>query len=303
MKKVLLIILFAGTIASLFSQDLESASINIKDVKYDTTKISDLSDKLNIYLGFFGKFHTLELDNPDVNKKLILEPNGTTSIGLGFNYKWIGLSAGISPGFMNQDDEIYVVVITGAGDRVFCGGGELELSLCGVAAAVASIDRPVIAAINGDALGQGLELALSCDIRLASDKAQFGLPQVASGVIPMDGGTQRLPRLIGKGKALELILNAEIIGAEEAFEIGLVSKVVPQENLASEAETLSQNIASKAPISLRYVKEAVNKGLDLTLEQGLRLEADLYFLLHTTADRTEGIKAFREKRPPRFKGQ
>ena len=172
-----------------------------------------------------------------------------------------------------------------------------------VATAIASIDRPVIAAINGDALGEGLELALSCDIRLASDKARFGFPQVASGLIPMNGGTQRLPRLIGKGKALELILTAETIDAEEAFEIGLVSKVIPQEKLASEAETLAQNIASKAPISLRYVKEAVNKGMDLTLEQGLRLEADLYFLLHTTADRMEGIRAFLEKRPPKFKGK
>ncbi len=119
----------------------------------------------------------------------------------------------------------------------------------------------------------------------------------------MDGGTQRLPRLVGRSKALELILTAETISAEEAFEIGLVSQVVPQEKLASEVEALAQTIASKAPIALRYIKEAVNKGMDLSLEQGLRLEADLYLLLHTTADRTEGIKAFLEKRPPRFKGQ
>ncbi len=223
---------------------------------------------------------------------------------------------------INQDNSIYVVLITGAGDRAFCGGSELErLIQAGntvesfpanlrdvstkydVATAVAKIDCPVIAAINGDALGQGLELALSCDIRLASHRARFGFPQVASGLIPMDGGTQRLPRLIGKGKALELILTAETISAEEALEIGLVSQVVPQENLASAVEALAQTMTSKAPIALRFVKEAINKGLDLTLDQGLRLEADLYFLLHTTADRTEGIKAFLEKRPPRFKGQ
>ena len=223
---------------------------------------------------------------------------------------------------VNQDDNIYVVVITGAGDRAFCGGGELERLIqagntveassakledvgtkCNVAKAIAGIDRPVIAAINGDALGQGLELALSCDIRLASHGARFGFPQVASGLIPMGGGTQRLPRIVGRGKALELILTAETISAEEAFAIGLVSQVVPQENLASEVKALAQTIASKAPIALRYLKEAVNKGMDLTLEQGLRLEADLYFLLHTTADRTEGIKAFLEKRPPRFRGQ
>ncbi len=223
---------------------------------------------------------------------------------------------------INQDDNIYVVVITGAGDKAFCGGSELERLIqasntvevssaklkdvgikCNVATAIASIDRPVIAAINGDALGQGLELALSCDIRLASGDARFGLPQMASGLIPMDGGTQRLPRIVGKGKAVELILTAATISAKEALEIGLVSQVVPKEKLASEAEALAQTIASKAPIALRYIKEAVNKGMDLTLEQGLRLEADLYFLLHTTADRTEGIKAFLEKRPPRFKGQ
>jgi len=201
---------------------------------------------------------------------------------------------------VNQDDDIYVVVITGAGDKVFCGGSEVNSN---VAAAVAGIDRPVIATINGDALGEGLELALSCDIRLASDRARFGLPQVASGTIPMSGGTQRLPRLIGKGKALELIFTAETIDAARALEIGLVSKVIPQGDLADEAETLAQNLVSKAPISLRFVKEAVNKGMDLTLEQGLRLEADLYLLLHTTSDRTEGIKAFLEKRPPKFKGE
>jgi len=202
---------------------------------------------------------------------------------------------------INQDDDVYVVVISGAGDKAFCSGA--EGAKLNVAAAVAGIDRPVIAAINGEALGEGLELVLSCDIRLASDKARFGLPQIGSGVIPMNGGTQRLPRLIGKGKALELILTGEIIDAEEAFKIGLVSKVIPADKLDSEVEALAQKMAGQAPVSLRFVKEAVNKGMDITLEQGLRLEADLYFLLHTTADRTEGIKAFLEKRPPQFKGK
>lgn len=222
---------------------------------------------------------------------------------------------------INRDDSIYAVMIAGAGDKAFCGGSELERRLqtgagqmspanlkdpgvrYNVAAAVAGIDRPVVAAINGDALGEGLELALSCDIRLASDRARFGLPQVAAGLIPTDGGTQRLPRLIGKGKALELILTAATVSAAEALAIGLVSRVVPAEKLAAEAEALVRAIAGKGPIALRYVKEAVNKGMDLTLEQGLRLEADLYLLLQTTADRTEGIKAFLEKRPPRFQGR
>jgi enoyl-CoA hydratase len=206
---------------------------------------------------------------------------------------------------VNQDDDIYVVIVTGAGDKAFCGGGEVGESGApyNVAAAVAGIDRPVIAAVNGDALGQGAELALSCDIRLASQRARFGFSQVASGLIPVDGGTQRLPRIVGKGKALELILTADTISAGEALGIGLVSAVFPPEKLAAEAETLARTIAGKGPVALRFAKEAVNKGLDLTLEQGLRLEADLYFLLHTTADRTEGIKSFLDKRTPEFKGE
>jgi enoyl-CoA hydratase/carnithine racemase len=219
---------------------------------------------------------------------------------------------------INQDNDIYVVIITGTGD-VFCSGSELEKSSqsskkqprsdeeiakqYNISFSVAGIEKPVIAAINGDALGQGLELALACDIRIASQKARFGFPNVAMGLIPSDGGTQRLPRIIGKGKALELILTAEIIDTTEALDIGLVSKVVASESLISEVDALAKVMTSKAPISLRYIKEAVNKGLDLTLEQGLRLEADLYFLLHTTSDRTEGIKAFQQKRTPEFKGQ
>jgi enoyl-CoA hydratase/carnithine racemase len=204
---------------------------------------------------------------------------------------------------INQDGDIYVVTITGAGDKAFCSGVEKSGTRYSVATAIASIQKPVIAAINGDALGQGLELALSCDIRLSLDEAMFGFPEVARGLIPFDGGTQRLPRIVGRAKALELILSAEIITAEEALRIGLVSKLVKGASLAAETEALARTIAAKAPIALRFIKEAVSKGLDLTLEQGLRLEADLYFLLHTTADRTEGITAFLKKRPPKFKGR
>ena len=206
---------------------------------------------------------------------------------------------------INQDEAIYVVILSGAGDKAFCKGGGVEKTgkVYSAAAAVAAIEKPVIAAINGDALGPGLELALSCDIRLASDKAKFGFLEVAEGLIPADGGTQRLPRIVGRGKALELILTAETITAKEALEIGLVSKIVSPKELMLEAEALAKTIAAKGPIALRFIKEAVNKGLDLTLEQGLRLEADLYFLLHTTKDRTEGITAFLEKRTPKFKGQ
>jgi enoyl-CoA hydratase len=171
------------------------------------------------------------------------------------------------------------------------------------AEAIAGIDRPTIAALNGDAFGQGLELALACDIRIAASEVKLGLPQILEGHIPVDGGTQRLARIVGKGKALEMVLTGEIIDAQEALEIGLVNRVFSRDDLVAEAEAMAKTIESKAPLALRYCKEAVNKGLDLTLEQGLRLEADLYFLLHTTADRAEGIRSFLEKRLPDYKGK
>lgn len=223
---------------------------------------------------------------------------------------------------IKEDEAIRAVVITGAGTKAFCLGNELEqapsfkrtvpLSITeaedlvlrySVSSAIASISCPVVAAINGNALGQGLELVLSCDIRIASKTVSFGFPNVIYGLLPMDGGTQRLPRLIGKGKSLEMLLTGDLIDAEEALRIGLVSKLMAPEELISEVDQLIRKIKEKAPIALKYIKEAVIKGLDLTLEQGLRLEADLYFLLHTTQDRTEGITAFRGKRTPRFQGK
>ena len=216
---------------------------------------------------------------------------------------------------INQDNDIYVVIVTGSGS-VFCNGNELQTpgkipprgeaetqQKYNIAAAVAAMEKPVIAAVNGDAFGDGLELALACDVRIAAQNARFGLPEIAAGLIPSGGGTQRLPRIVGRGKALEMILTGETIDAAEALENGLVTKIVPAESLMPEVEALAKAMAVKAPVSLRYIKEAINKGLDLTMEQGLRLEADLYFLLHTTGDRTEGIKAFQQKRPPEFKGQ
>ena len=204
---------------------------------------------------------------------------------------------------INGDDEIYVVTLTGSGSA-FCTGCEKDAAKkYHPAAVIASIDRPVIAAINGDALGPGLEIALSCDIRIASAQARFALPQVTQGLIPTGGGTQPLPRIIGRGKALELLMTAATFIAAEALEIGLVSKIVPPDALAGEVARLAETIAAKGPLALRYLKEAILKGMDLTLEQGLRLEADLYFLLHTTADRTEGIKSYLEKRPPKYEGK
>ena len=205
---------------------------------------------------------------------------------------------------INQDEEIGAVLLLAAGDNFSSGSDPGEWALVADAPrAIASLERVVIAAINGDALGEGLELALSCDIRVASEGARFCLPHTSYGLMPGGGGTQRLPRLVGKGKTLEMILTAEPIDAAEAYRIGLVSKVVPPGELLQEVEEIAKRIVTCGPIALRYCKAAVNKGLDLTLEQGLRLEADLYFLIQTTADRMEGIKAFLEKRSPQFKGR
>jgi len=210
------------------------------------------------------------------------------------------------------DKELRVVVLTGKGEKALSFGTNLidpgSLNYWGPrfaswAEPISNFDQPVIAAIQGDATGQGLELVLACDIRIATEASRFGLPHIEEGLIPWDGGTQRLPRLIGRAKALEMILTGEMIDAQEAYRIGLVNKVVPLDKLITVAMDMAKEIASKGPIALRYAKEAVYKGMDMTLEQGLRLEADLYLLIHTTKDRTEGIRAFQEKRTSKFEGK
>lgn len=168
---------------------------------------------------------------------------------------------------------------------------------------VSKLDIPVIMSINGYALGQALELALACDMRIAAFASYFGLPHINDGIIPWDGGTQRLSRLIGKSNALEMILTGQTIKGEEALRIGLVNQLTDGGQLVPKVMKTAQKMAAKGPIALKYTKEVVHKGMDLTMDQALGLEADLYFLLHTSKDRTEGIKAFQEKRKARFNGE
>jgi len=162
--------------------------------------------------------------------------------------------------------------------------------------------QPVIACIQGEALGAGLELALACDIRIAAEGATFALGDVAVGRVPAGGATQRLPRLIGRGKASEMILLGEPLDAQAALACGLVSTVVPRDALDAHARTLAERIAAQGPIAVRYAKESMLRGLDMPLEQALRYETDLTVILQTTADRAEGVSAFLEKRPPKFGG-
>ena len=167
---------------------------------------------------------------------------------------------------------------------------------------LADLPQPVVCAISGDATGAGLELALACDIRIAAEGLTFSVPEVSMGLLPLAGGTQRLPRLVGRGKALEMILTGEPIGAEEALRVGLVSAVVPRGRLLAEAESIASRIAERGPLAVRYAKEAISRGLEMPLEQALRFETDLTIILQTTEDRAEGVRAFLEKRNAEFKG-
>ena len=210
---------------------------------------------------------------------------------------------------VNQDESVRVATLSGKGQTFSYGWERLrarsrgELGTYQAAAAIAAIQIPVIAAINGDASGQGLELALAADIRIAVTTARMGMPQVHYGVLPWDGGTQRLPRLVGRTHALELLLTGNHVDAAQAFRMGLLSQVVEPQELPTVVEHVAGQIAALAPVAARYAKESVAKGMDMTLHQALRLEADLNILLHGTGDRSEGIRSFLERRPPRFRGK
>jgi len=220
-------------------------------------------------------------------------------------------------GELAVSDDARVIVVLGAGERAFSAGADIREFVEPQAptrfregrkrldfrSVMDRCSQPIVAGIRGYAFGGGLELALACDLRVAGEDARLGLTEIDLAIIPGGGGTQRLPRLVGRGRALEMILTGARIDAREAWRIGLVERVVPADEVKSAALDLARTLAAKAPVALRYAKEAVVKGLGLSLVDGLRLEHDLATLLRTTEDRIEGAKAFLEKRKPRFTGK
>ena len=215
---------------------------------------------------------------------------------------------------LSASAEVRAVIITGAGEKAFIAGGDIsmlrelgpvearELALLaqGVCTAIEQSPKPFIAAVNGYALGGGCELAMSCDIRIAAEHARFGQPEVNIGTLPGFGGSQRLPRLVGKGRALEMILTGDMIDAQEAWRIGLVNKVVPQAELMAVTRSLAAKLASKSQMALKLCKEVVVNGLEMDLQRACSYEADLFALSFATADQQEGMAAFLEKRAPVF---
>ncbi len=215
------------------------------------------------------------------------------------------------------DKEVRVAILTGAGEKAFIAGADInelakhnpieakEYTHSGqsVLDLIENLGKPVIACVNGFALGGGCELAMACTMRLASDNAKFGQPEVKLGIIPGYGGTQRLPRLVGKGIAMQLVLAGEMITAQEAHRIGLVNEVVPQGELLARAAAIAQKIVANAPLAVQYAMEAVNRGMEMTLAEGLYLEATLFGVCCATEDKNEGTKAFLEKRQAQFKGK
>lgn len=217
-----------------------------------------------------------------------------------------------------SDSGIRVLILSGAGDKSFISGSDLTelanftpLEMGRFMATLGQrfytrfeqLEKPVIAMINGLCLGAGLELALACDIRIASESARFGQPEILIGIIPGGGGTQRLSRLVGIGKAKELILTGKMIDASEALRIGLVNQVTPADQLQETVESLAQAISKQSPLTVEWAKRAINTGQDTSLSTGLAYEALVECLLFSTEDRKEGMKAFLEKRKPQFKGE
>ncbi len=219
---------------------------------------------------------------------------------------------------LGENNEVRVVILTGFGDKFFVAGADIkEIATLnattgayfakkgqGILSVIENLGKPVIAAVNGFALGGGCELALACTIRIASKNAKFGLPELGLGVIPGFGGTQRLSRIIGKGRSFEYMLTGDMIAADEAYIMGLANKVVEQENLMKTAVTMAQKMCANAPLAIKYCLEAVNSGLNVGLEEGLKLESDLFGLTCATGDMKIGMQAFIDKKDkPDFKGE
>jgi enoyl-CoA hydratase/carnithine racemase len=215
------------------------------------------------------------------------------------------------------DDAVRIVIITGAGEKAFVAGADIsELAKNDTVAAkeyahrgqavldlIENLGKPTIACINGFALGGGCEIAMACSMRLASENAKLGQPEVKLGLIPGYGGTQRLPRLVGKGIAMQMLLSGELITGQEALRIGLVNEVVPPADLVTRAEAIANKIIANAPLAVRYAMDAVNRGMEMTVADGLFLEATLFGVCCATEDKNEGTKAFLEKRPAQFRGR
>lgn len=249
-----------------------------------------------------GAVGILTLDRPEVFNCLNME----TLVAL---RQWIAQ--------LSQDKDTRVVIVTGAGDKAFCSGADLKerrtmteqqvqlyiRTIRDTFSELEKLPKPVIAAINGLALGGGTELALACDLRMMSDTAQMGLTETALGIIPGAGGTQRLPRLVGKGIAKELIFSARRVLPEEAERIGLVNRVVPADQLMVEALAMAEQMAVNAPIALAQAKFAIDCGMEVDLASGLMLESNAYQVLIPTKDRLEGLEAFKEKRKPVYRGE
>ena len=220
-------------------------------------------------------------------------------------------------GDARDDASVRGVILTGSGDKAFAAGADIaEMSTStgvqaeestrhaqAVTELIENLGKPVIGAVNGFALGGGCELAMACTIRIASENAKFGQPEVKLGIMPGAGGTQRLPRLIGKGRALQLILTGDIVSVQEAYRIGLVNEVVPLANLISRAEAILHQINSNAPLGVKFSIDAVNKGLDGSVSEGLLIEASLFGICAGSEDKKEGTTAFLAKRAPQFQGR
>ena len=224
---------------------------------------------------------------------------------------------GQAMGQLAENDAVKVIILTGAGDKAFVAGADIAymLSLTPLQAQafsrlgqvvfnqIENLPKPVIAAINGFALGGGCELSMSCDIRVASEKAKFGQPEVSLGIMAGFGGTQRLARLVNAGVAKEMLYTGDIYDAQTALRFGLVSRVTPPEELMDTCKKMAKKIASQSPIGVRFTKEAVNQGIDMDQDKAMNIEADLFGVIFSTVDRTEGITAFLEKRKAAFKGE